>query len=486
MRSIAAVPVLIASFVATTPLSVDAAQQRSFVASFGLDTANCQLATPCRSFNVAIANTNPGGEVVILDTAGYGPMTITKSIKVIGPAGVYGGISVLGGANPTTGIVINAADGDDITLRGLDVSGISGAIPAPLIGIDIQNAGGVHIEKSSIANFTDGGGACINVNTAKTIRIYVVDSFLRECRTGIYANGNTVNGNRSSVVVDNTRIERGKGPTSYGVWLLNHMSMSLRSSQISRQDVGAQIDVTVDGVSPSLDLIDSQLTRVTAGVKFTRTSANGTNFINLTRSQIQSTDAILATISGAGSGTYFSLFDSEITNTLNTMTVNNSGVGSNTHIRVMNSHLGWNTNGIVVANTAADPNTRFYVDLVRTTMTNNTNPMIDATASNTAKTYVNVEGSVFANTAGAVIRTAGDSQVSASLVRSQVHNCNTVVSHGSASGTVRIDGNHIVACTNDFVNNGNPGMVSFNNNMVHDVTNSGGFTYIIPPTVAPR
>ena len=485
MRSIAVVPILVASLVATAPLSVDAAQQRSFVASFGLDTANCQLATPCRSFNVAIANTNPGGEVVILDTAGYGPMTITKSIKVIGPAGVYGGISVLGGANPTTGIVINAADGDDVTLRGLDISGISGAVPAPLIGIDIQNAGGVHIEKSSIANFTEGGGACINVNTAKTIRIYVVDSFLRECRTGIYANGNTVNSNRSSVVVDNTRIERGKGPVSFGVWVLNHMSMNLRNSQITRQDVGAQVDVTVDGANTSLDVMDSQFTRVTAGAKFTKTSANALTIINFTRSQITSTDPVIANVTGANSSTYLSLFDSEITNSLNVMTVNNSGVGSNTQIRVMNSHLGWNTNGIVVTNTA-NSNTAMYLDLVRTTMTNITNTMIDATATTGGRAYVNVEGSVFANTTGAVIRTQGDSQVSASLVRSQVHNVNTVVSHGSASGTVRIDGNDIVASTNDFVNNGNGSMASFNNNMVHDVTNSGGFTYITPPTVAPR
>ena len=44
--------------------------------------------------------TTPGGELVILDTAGYGPMTIDKSIKVIGPSGVYGGISVLGGLGP--------------------------------------------------------------------------------------------------------------------------------------------------------------------------------------------------------------------------------------------------------------------------------------------------------------------------------------------------------------------------------------------------
>jgi len=68
------------------------ASQRTFVASTGVDLGNltCSLALPCRTFNTAIANTLAGGEVVILDTAGYGPMTIDKSIKIIGPSGVYG------------------------------------------------------------------------------------------------------------------------------------------------------------------------------------------------------------------------------------------------------------------------------------------------------------------------------------------------------------------------------------------------------------
>ena len=89
---------------------------------------------------------------------------INKSIKVIGPSGVYGGISVLGGVgNPTTGVVINAGDNDDVILRGLDITGVPGGRPLPLIGIDIQNAGAVHIEKSSISNFPEDGGACIQV-----------------------------------------------------------------------------------------------------------------------------------------------------------------------------------------------------------------------------------------------------------------------------------------------------------------------------------
>ena len=118
--------VVVAGFVAIAASAPHAlAAQRTFVHSSPLgndaNTAfNCSLVAPCRSFNAAISVTDPGGEVVILDTAGYGPMTINKSIKVIGPSGVYGGISVLGGVGPppppTTGIVINAGDTDVITL----------------------------------------------------------------------------------------------------------------------------------------------------------------------------------------------------------------------------------------------------------------------------------------------------------------------------------------------------------------------------------
>jgi len=54
---------------------------------------------------------------------------------------VQGGLSLI-----TTGVTINAGDSDDVTLRGLDITGVPGAPPLPLVGIDIQNAGAVHIE----------------------------------------------------------------------------------------------------------------------------------------------------------------------------------------------------------------------------------------------------------------------------------------------------------------------------------------------------
>ncbi len=85
----------------------DAFAQRTFVASSGADTNSCAITQPCRSFASAIALTAAGGEVIVLDSAGYGPVTITQSVSIIAPPGVYAGISVLAGV--VTGVTSTPA-----------------------------------------------------------------------------------------------------------------------------------------------------------------------------------------------------------------------------------------------------------------------------------------------------------------------------------------------------------------------------------------
>ena len=46
--------------------------QRTFVASTGNDANPCSIAAPCRGFARAITQTSAGGEVIVLDSAGYG------------------------------------------------------------------------------------------------------------------------------------------------------------------------------------------------------------------------------------------------------------------------------------------------------------------------------------------------------------------------------------------------------------------------------
>ena len=237
------------------------AAQRTFVASFGLpaNTAfNCSLAKPCRAFNEAIGVTSPGGEVVILDTAGYGPMTITQSIKIIGPSGVYGGISVQ--AAGTDGLTINAGDNDVITLRGLDVTGLGG-----LNGINIINAGVVHIEKSTIGNFTQDASACISVNATHTIELFVVDSFLRECRTSLFAVDNFY-GNPTSVTVDNVRFERTLntvGCCRYAILTQGNVAVAVRNSSFVNVGNGVTSGNGMSGILARVSTRTRCLPRIT-------------------------------------------------------------------------------------------------------------------------------------------------------------------------------------------------------------------------------
>src|SRR3982750_4378097 len=91
----------------------NAASNRTFVASTGLDTNPCSRTAPCRSFGSAVALTSSGGTVLVLDSAGYGPVTIAQSVAIIAPPGVYAGVTATGG---NAIIISGTAASDTITL----------------------------------------------------------------------------------------------------------------------------------------------------------------------------------------------------------------------------------------------------------------------------------------------------------------------------------------------------------------------------------
>jgi hypothetical protein len=94
---------------------------RSFVSGHGSDSNPCSLSAPCRTFQVAHNATNPKGEVVVLDSAGYGPLNITKAISIVNPGGVQAGATV---TQPgAIAIAIDAGPNDTVALRGLTLEG---------------------------------------------------------------------------------------------------------------------------------------------------------------------------------------------------------------------------------------------------------------------------------------------------------------------------------------------------------------------------
>src|ERR1044072_6519807 len=94
------------------------AQTRVFVAAQGSDSNPCTFAAPCRTFqhahNVVAAN----GEIDVLDPAGYGAVTITKSISIQGHG--FKGISAPSG----DAITINVGTFDKVSVRGVLLDGL--------------------------------------------------------------------------------------------------------------------------------------------------------------------------------------------------------------------------------------------------------------------------------------------------------------------------------------------------------------------------
>jgi hypothetical protein len=120
MKIITAFAVGLTLAVALPAVSAQAQNARSFVSAHGSDSAACTLAAPCRTLQHAHDQTNAGGEIDVLDPAGYGSLTINKAISIVNDGVGTAGVIVPSG---DTGILINAAASEAVSLRGLSIEG---------------------------------------------------------------------------------------------------------------------------------------------------------------------------------------------------------------------------------------------------------------------------------------------------------------------------------------------------------------------------
>jgi hypothetical protein len=143
-------------------------QVRTWVSPTGLDTNPCTREQPCRNFAAAITAVAAGGEVVGLESAGYGPVTITKSVTIVAPAGVHAAIA------PSSGnaITVSAADSDHIVLRNLYLNS-QGADT----GINANTVAALYVEGCVVSGFIDIG---IRFDpTTPEARLYVSGTTIR-------------------------------------------------------------------------------------------------------------------------------------------------------------------------------------------------------------------------------------------------------------------------------------------------------------------
>jgi len=191
--------------------------QRSFVASYGIDANNCQRLTPCRSFAAAYLVTNAGGEIVPIDSAGYGGLTIGHALTITVPQGVHGAMSGT--------ITVNAGATDTVVLDGLKIE------PGGGNGIVVQSGQRVIIHAVRITGADTG----VSVATTTRSEVFVSD-------TGIYGPGsyganltNTTPGIQNVVTFERVQIDG----TYFGIWVADNTLLTVRQSSVTGRSKNA-------------------------------------------------------------------------------------------------------------------------------------------------------------------------------------------------------------------------------------------------------
>jgi hypothetical protein len=177
-RSLFALIVLVAGSLCAGQAVAQA--NRTFVSGQGVDTGGCSLATPCRTFAYAIGQTNAGGEITILDSAGYGAVTITKAIGIIDDSAGEAGVTLL--PADTSAITINAGPGDVVVLRGLTLVG--GGLTGGGSGITFNSGQTLIVQKSSIRGFS--GDGIKYVPSTNPSSLIVTDTEIVDDAVGLY------------------------------------------------------------------------------------------------------------------------------------------------------------------------------------------------------------------------------------------------------------------------------------------------------------
>ena len=194
------------------------ARARVFVASYGNDANPCTFLSPCKTFQQAVNVVDAGGEVTAIDSAGFGPITITQAVTITSPPGVEAGIvPAAGGA----AIIVNTFGGTTV-LRGLTLEGQGTGTD----GVQVIGTGRIEIFDCVIRNFSHDGiyinigvfGGGINPNTvlisnttaadnsAAGIELTPTNPFLGR---GVFTNVTTAGNGGSGILLDGTQTGTG-------------------------------------------------------------------------------------------------------------------------------------------------------------------------------------------------------------------------------------------------------------------------------------
>jgi len=262
----------IATFMFATVSIAQAQASRTWVSGVGDDANPCSRTAPCKTWAGAISKTAACGEIDALDPGGFGTVTITKSITLDGTGTMA---SIL--ASLTTGIIINAASTDVITIRGISINGFCNGIR----GMNILQAKTVNVEDCVIFRFANEG---ILVNETSDMKLNVRNTVIRDnAGDGISATTNSAS-LRVRGTLDNVRLSG----NSNGLHVRAGASFTARNSVFSNNTNNGVFSDAVAATGPAIAFLHScQISfNGAAGVRAGNAGNAGTSGIEIAQNQI--------------------------------------------------------------------------------------------------------------------------------------------------------------------------------------------------------
>jgi hypothetical protein len=270
MIKIASLPIIAGALLACglSAAPTQAGPNRTWVSGMGTDSGACTRAAPCRTFAFALTQTAAGGEIYVLDPAGYGTVAVTKAVSIVNDGvGVAAIVASSGNA-----ITINAGANDSVHLRGLTIEGGSGSY-----GILFNNGGNLAIENCVIRNFADGiiitpsGSSSFSVsNTIASNNDFGIDIRSNGVVKGVLSNVTTNNNKSAGVFIDAsisklnlTIADSVSSNNKSGIWLFSGSGATV----MVRNSIAANNFIGVNSFAGSLYLARSNVTGNDTGVQ---------------------------------------------------------------------------------------------------------------------------------------------------------------------------------------------------------------------------
>jgi hypothetical protein len=283
MYSTAVAAISLAAMLIAAPAQAQVAL--TFVSAAGSDSNNCaDVTTPCLHFQNAVNATAPGGEVVALDRADFGPITINQPITISGQGWAYIAPAAGGAA-----ITINANSGDAVTLQGLVLDGSAANNTNGTNGVVFNSGRYLTVTNCIMENFLDTGNGLLGRGillqpTSGTLSFDISNTTFLSNTFGIEWLPQTGSANAIGVIDRVTALYATEGGTAIafeGGNASGHVSVVISNSNTSDNGGGVAAN---NEFSPST--ITVSIKNLVAINNFQGISATGTSNVQVSQSVI--------------------------------------------------------------------------------------------------------------------------------------------------------------------------------------------------------